>query len=91
MVATHPDADHIGGLDDVLKALDVKAVFAPKVSHTTETYKDFLTAVKNEGRTIKAVTKGVIIPLTAVEANFLAPIRTYGDNLNDWSAISKGG
>ncbi|MNC58827.1 hypothetical protein BJP48_28405 [Paenibacillus odorifer] len=63
MVATHPDADHIGGLDDVLKALDVKAVYAPKFSHTTETHKDFLTAMKNEGRTIKVVTKGVIISL----------------------------
>ncbi|OMC76821.1 MBL fold metallo-hydrolase [Paenibacillus odorifer] len=89
LVATHPDADHIGGLDDVLKALDVKSVYAPKVSHTTETYKDFLTAVKNEGRTIKAVTKGVTIPLTGVEAKFLAPIKTYGDNINDWSAVLK--
>lgn len=41
MVATHPDADHIGGLDDVLKAVDVKSVYTPKVSHTTDTYKDF--------------------------------------------------
>ncbi len=89
MVATHPDADHIGGLDDVLKAVDVKSVYAPKVSHTTETYKDFLTAVKNEGRTIKAVTKGVSIPLTGVEAKFLAPINSYGDDLNDWSAVLK--
>ncbi|OKP84346.1 competence protein [Paenibacillus helianthi] len=89
MVATHPDADHIGGLDDVLKALNVKSVYAPKVSHTTQTYKDFLTAVKNEGRTIKAVTKGVTIPLTGVEANFLAPVNTYGDDLNDWSAVLK--
>ncbi|MCE3203421.1 MBL fold metallo-hydrolase [Paenibacillus sonchi] len=89
MVATHPDADHIGGLDDVLKALDVKSVYAPKVSHTTETYKDFLTAVKNEGRTIKSVTKGVAIPLTGVDAKFLAPINSYGDDLNDWSAVLK--
>lgn len=89
MVATHPDADHIGGLDDVLKALDVKSVYAPKVSHTTQTYKDFLTAVKNEGRTIKAVGKGVKIPLQGVDASFLAPVNTYGDNLNDWSAVLK--
>lgn len=89
MVATHPDADHIGGLDDVLKALDVKSVYAPKVSHTTQTYKDFLTAVKNEGRTIKAVSKGVKIPLAGVDATFLAPVNTYGDNLNDWSAVLK--
>ncbi|GGG13896.1 hypothetical protein GCM10010912_67890 [Paenibacillus albidus] len=89
MVATHPDADHIGGLDDVLKAVDVKAVYAPKVSHTTETYKDFLTAVKNEGRTIKPVTKGVTIPLTGINAKFLAPVNTYSDDLNDWSAVLK--
>lgn len=89
MVATHPDADHIGGLDDVLKAVDVKSVYAPKVSHTTDTYKDFLLAVKNEGRTIKAVSKGVKIPLQGVDASFLAPVNTYGDNLNDWSAVLK--
>lgn len=89
MVATHPDADHIGGLDDVLKALDVKSVYAPKVSHTTQTYKDFLTAVKNEGRTIKAVSKGVKIPLAGVDATFLGPINSYGDDLNNWSAVLK--
>lgn len=89
MIATHPDSDHIGGLDDVLKAVDVKSVYAPKVSHTTQTYKDFLTAVKNEGRTIKSVTKGVTIPLTGVDAKFLAPVNTYGENLNDWSAVLK--
>ncbi|NQX45364.1 MBL fold metallo-hydrolase [Paenibacillus tritici] len=89
MVATHPDADHIGGLDDVLKALEVKSVYAPKVSHTTQTYKDFLTAVKNEGRTIKAVSKGVKIPLQGVDASFLAPVNSYGDDLNNWSAVLK--
>ncbi|MBY0012414.1 hypothetical protein [Paenibacillus typhae] len=68
-------------MDDVLKAFDVKSVYAPKVSHTTDTYKYFLTAVKNEGHTIKAVTKGVAIPLNGIEATFLAPIPNYGDNL----------
>lgn len=57
--------------------------------YNSSTYKTFLTAVKNEGRTIKEVTSGVTIPLTGVEAKFLAPIRIYGDNLNDWSAVLK--
>lgn len=50
MIATHPDADHIGGLDTVLSAFRVEQVYAPKVSHTTESYKDFLNAVKREGK-----------------------------------------
>jgi len=73
MIATHPDADHIGGLDDVLKAVDVKSVYAPKVSHTTDIYKGFLLAVKNEGQSIKRVSKGLTISLTGIEATFLAP------------------
>lgn len=87
IVATHPDADHIGGLDDVLYAFKVKAVYAPKVSHTTDTYKDFLLAVKKEGLTIKSVKKDVSIPLKGVTAKFVAPVNTYGNDLNEWSAV----
>jgi beta-lactamase superfamily II metal-dependent hydrolase len=89
MIATHPDADHIGGLNDVLKAVDVKAVYAPKVSHNTETYKDFLTAVKKKGRTIKTASAGVSLLLDEVDADFLAPLNDYGDDLNNWSAVLK--
>lgn len=89
MIATHPDADHIGGLDDVLKAFDVKEVYAPKVSHNTVTFEDFLTAVKNEGRTIKTAKAGVSLELEGINAEFLSPINDYGDELNDWSAVLK--
>jgi beta-lactamase superfamily II metal-dependent hydrolase len=89
MIATHPDADHIGGLDDVLKAFDVKQVYAPKVSHNTVTFEDFLTAVKNEGRTIKTAKAGVSLELEGIDAEFLSPINDYGDELNDWSAVLK--
>ncbi|MFC5467215.1 ComEC/Rec2 family competence protein [Cohnella suwonensis] len=87
LIATHPDADHIGGLDTVLEAFDVKAVYAPKVSHTTDTFKDFLLAVKQEGRTIKEAKAGVRLPLEGVEAVFVGPVKGYGDDLNDWSAV----
>lgn len=90
MIATHPDADHVGGLDDVLKAVDdVKSVYAPKVSHNTETYKDFLSAVKKNGRTIKTAEIGVSLNIDGVTADFLAPLADYGDDLNAWSAVLK--
>lgn len=87
LIATHPDADHIGGLPAVFKAYDVKAVYAPKVSHTTDAFKDFLTAVKNEGRTIKSAKAGVSLPLNGVSASFVAPVGEYGNDLNDWSGV----
>ncbi|KOO40328.1 beta-lactamase [Priestia koreensis] len=87
MVSTHPDADHIGGLDDVLKSFDVKSVYAPKVNHTTQAYVDFLKAVKAEKLTIKTAQKGVKVPVKGVTATFVAPVKTYDKDLNDWSAV----
>lgn len=53
LISTHPDADHIGGLDEILDAYRVENVYAPKVKHTTQAYKDFLQAVKRKGRPSK--------------------------------------
>ncbi|OUM94005.1 MAG: hypothetical protein BAA00_15515 [Parageobacillus thermoglucosidasius] len=99
MIATHPDADHIGGLDVVLEAFKVENVYAPKVSHTTQTYEDFLLAVEKEGLKIKEAKAGVEIVSTAACAAigcpsgsrmaFVAPVKDYGDDLNNWSAVAR--
>ncbi|WP_457786535.1 ComEC/Rec2 family competence protein [Geobacillus sp. Geo 8.1] len=88
MIATHPDADHIGGLDEVLKAFPVKSVYAPKVGHTSQAYKDFLIAVKNEKLTIKTAQANVTLPIKGVTAKFVGPVKTYSkSDTNDWSAV----
>lgn len=87
VIATHPDADHIGGLDTVLDAFPVDSVYAPRVTHTTETYRDFLLAVKREGVTIKAVKAGLEIPSEAAGFTFLAPLTDGTQDLNSWSAV----
>lgn len=87
VIATHPDADHIGGLDTVLNAFPVDSVYAPRVTHTTETYRDFLLAVKREGVTIKSVKAGLKIPSEAARFTFLAPLTDGTQDLNSWSAV----
>ena len=89
VIATHPDADHIGGLDTVLNAIPAKSVYAPRVSHTTKTYEDFLLAVKKQKLKIKSVKAGVELPLDGVQAEFLGPVGDYGKDLNAWSAVLK--
>jgi competence protein ComEC len=90
MIATHPDADHIGGLDEVLKAYKVESIYAPKVSHTTQAYKDFLTAVKSEKVTIKTAKMDVVIPFKDknIKAKFIGPVKEYKKtDLNNWSGV----
>ncbi|MCR5793309.1 MAG: MBL fold metallo-hydrolase [Lachnospiraceae bacterium] len=52
-IGTHPDADHIGGMDVVLYKFDVKNVFMPDVEADTETYRDVLQVAKQKGLKIK--------------------------------------
>jgi len=99
LIATHPDADHIGGLDDVLKAFEVENVYAPDVSHTTKTYSDFVLEVRNEGTYIKTTKAGMTLINPALAAVigcpsfsnvfFLGPVKNYGTDLNSWSAVVK--
>ncbi len=46
--ATNPDADHIGGIDEVLHAYEVGAIFEPGTISTTKTYQTFRQAVSDE-------------------------------------------
>jgi beta-lactamase superfamily II metal-dependent hydrolase len=49
LVATHPDADHIGGMAEVLAAYDVaNDVIAPDATSDTATYEGFAEAVADE-------------------------------------------
>lgn len=90
LISTHPDADHVGGLDEVVRAFHVKNVYAPRVSHTTQAYKDFLMAVKQKNLKIKTAKAGVELPLKDVKASFIAPVKTYSkSDLNNWSAVLK--
>src|SRR4051794_39529784 len=45
VVSTHPDADHIGGLIDILNFFPVKQVLDSGKGHTTQTYTDLLNAI----------------------------------------------
>lgn len=48
-IATHPDADHIGGADEVLEAFDVLSIYHPGYEKGTIAYQEFIAATENEG------------------------------------------
>ncbi|GEK31938.1 metallo beta-lactamase superfamily lipoprotein [Kurthia zopfii] len=90
VISTHPDADHIGGLAEVIRGIEVQSVYAPKVSHTTEAFKQFLLAVKEKSLKIKSVTSGGSISTNTsnLTLDFLGPTKDYSkSDLNDWSAV----
>lgn len=89
VIGTHPHEDHIGGLDAVIKSFDVDKVYLPKAVHTTDTFKDVLKAVSDKGIKVTTAVKGVSIPLSGMTAEFLGPVGSEYENLNNHSAVLK--
>ena len=60
MINTHADADHCGGLTQVLKDFVVEEVWISPLTKTTAAYKNFAAAIKSEGLTAKNPTVGTV-------------------------------
>lgn len=87
LIATHPHADHIGGLPAVFDAYDVEAVIDSGVSHTTQTYQRYWSAVQAEGCDYQ---KAADQSWTFGNCKFdiLGPTTTYQD-LNNNSVVAR--
>lgn len=59
LVATHPDADHIGGLPDVLDGFDVATVYLSCDTKGTSTFNTFLRGVRDEGSQVVEARDGM--------------------------------
>jgi len=88
VVATHPHADHIGGMAKVLRAFDVVNVYMPKLSHTTVTFEKLLDTIEQKGLTIKTAKAGVVcFESEELRVEFIAPVADSYKNLNNSSAV----
>ncbi|MCT4605668.1 MAG: MBL fold metallo-hydrolase [Marinisporobacter sp.] len=89
VIGTHPHEDHIGGLDAVINNFDIGKVYMPKVTHTSKTFKDVITAIKKKGLKITNPTVGGIIPLGDAKGVILAPNSKEYKDYNDYSIVLK--
>ncbi|MCL2434261.1 MAG: MBL fold metallo-hydrolase [Clostridia bacterium] len=88
VVATHPHADHIGGMAKVVEAFDVKNIYMPNVSHTTVSFEKLLDAIDAKDLTIKtAKARNVLLSNDYIQIEFIAPISDEYKNLNNYSAV----
>lgn len=89
-IGTHPHADHIGGMDTVIKNFNTGKVYMPKVTNNTKTYEDVLKAIQVKGLTITPAKAGLqIVNNDGLSAVMLAPNATAYKDLNDYSAVIK--
>ncbi|MFA5374812.1 MAG: ComEC/Rec2 family competence protein [Dehalococcoidia bacterium] len=87
IVATHPHADHIGGLIEVLDEFDVDNVWFNGDEATSKTYTDFMAEASDEGTQVHEARRGDTIVAGALTFHVLNPIDPLFDNTNDNSIV----
>ncbi len=91
VIATHPHADHIGSMADVLRAMDVgqfiMAFMPENATPTTATYLSMLQAVDDKNIPLAEAKPGMQFTVGTAQITLLAPIKETDDQ-NDMSVVS---
>ncbi len=82
LVGTHPDSDHIGGLDVVMTKFDCDTVILPDVASDTETYRDVIDTMEYRGYQNTLPQVGDTYPLGDAVFTIIAPNGEYSDTNN---------
>jgi len=86
MVATHPHADHIGGLIDVLANFEAKEIWLNGDTSTSDTYSEFMSAVSSEGAQVYEARRGDTIEVGELTFKVLHPVN-LDDTTNNNSIV----
>ena len=83
MVATHPHADHIGGLIAVLDSYQVDQIWLNGDTSTSKTYSEFMSRVNTEGATIHEPRRGQSIEIGSLRFIVIHPARLLPNDTNN--------
>lgn len=83
VIGTHPDEDHIGGLDVILYKFDTDLVMMPDYEKNTRTYDDVIQTVKNRAQKIAVPKTGQSYELGNAVFTVVAPNKIYEDGNNN--------
>ncbi|TQR19376.1 MBL fold metallo-hydrolase [Psychrobacillus vulpis] len=80
VIATHPDADHIGGLHEVLNSISIRNFVDSGKVHTTQTYENMLQLILDKNIPFIVPSKGDTIPL---DPNIEITVLNVGEDSSD--------
>lgn len=90
LIATHPHADHIGGMSEVIENFEIGEIYMPRATTNTATFEELLNTISDKGLSIStARSETVIEEGGGLTMEFLAPCSAEYDDLNNYSAVLK--
>ncbi|TGJ76377.1 hydroxyacylglutathione hydrolase [Caproiciproducens galactitolivorans] len=93
LIATHPHADHIGGMAKVVGRFPIGEIYMPRIPDkqvpTTATYEKLLTAIDSKGMKVTEGKAGMtVLDADGEKLEFLAPNSKKYTDLNNYSIVA---
>lgn len=88
VVGTHPDDDHIGGLDVIITKYPIDTLFMPAITSDTKAYMEVLEAMDYKSLMQTVPDCDMEYKLGSATITFLSPSREYSDDNNN-SIVTK--
>lgn len=90
VIGTHPHADHIGGLSEIIKAFEIGSIYMPRVVATSKTYENLLKTISDKGLRINSGKAGVeVINDDELMGEIIAPNKDKYNAYNNYSIVLK--
>lgn len=81
IIATHPDTDHIGSLDDIINKFDVSNIYLPKKETSSDAYYNLIQSCNEKGVNPEYLATGDTLNLEPnIKITVLNPSYTHTDN-----------
>ena len=88
LVATHPHADHIGGMLTILNEYPVGKFIDSGYPHTAQTYEDMLTIIENKSIPIHVAKRGEALDFApGIQVQVLNPQKQHSEEINENSIV----
>ncbi len=90
VIGTHPHADHIGGLINVMEAIPVGEIIDPGVVHTTKTFEDYLDIIDEKNIIFTEGRAGMTRDLgDGAQMKIVHPTSPSSADLNNASIVTR--
>lgn len=86
VIATHPHADHIGGMQEVIETFEAREIVMSSHIATSKTFENLLDSIDNQGKGITQAKVGMSRNIDGVQVEVLA-VDTIADDSNNSSIL----
>lgn len=87
LIATHPHADHIGGIAEILDDYEIGCIYMPDMQSDSKTYQSLRDAIENHGVLLVEAYAGESFELGDAACTIVSPANDADKNANNESVM----